>query len=131
VDLDAAALDRPLLLFTAGPNFVAGMLTGMIPLQGQLLSPLCLARSPDCTLLAVGGVRTPWPFQPNVQEQTGSVLVWDLMGNEVKGLVEVPSQVLALDFSPDGRTLATAGSDRQIRLWDTGGFWPPVAVTRP
>jgi COMPASS component SWD1 len=51
---------------------------------------------------------------------TGEVVLWDF---ETRGVAHVlrgghEGEVAALAWSRDGRTLATAGADRQLRVWD-------------
>jgi WD40 repeat protein len=69
------------------------------------------------------------------------VAVWNLDGKEttVKNLTAVPGTlacphdagwVRCLDASPDGRWVATGGSDRQLRLWDWADGKPAEKPTR-
>src|SRR5262249_24346297 len=66
---------------------------------------LDIASSPDGRLIAVGGSK-----QTRILD--GGT------GNEVTSLATAPP----LAFSPDGRTLASQGSNSSIRLWETAGW---------
>ncbi len=69
---------------------------------------LCLAFSPDGTLLASGHV-------------DGNAHLWDLAkGEEVPVRLRHEGVVGALGFSPDGSTLASGSTDSNLRLWDVG-----------
>jgi RNA polymerase sigma factor (sigma-70 family) len=82
----------------------AGMVIGefALPYGGATAAVI----SPDGRLLVWGDIR-------------GTVHFWDLAeGRELRTVGGLAGYVLALAFSPDGRTLA-AGAWRGIRLWET------------
>jgi WD40 repeat protein len=65
---------------------------------------LCLAYSPDGTILASGGRNDP-------------VRLWNAQTGQL--LRTLPEQmVFALAFSPDGNQLVTGGANKIVRLWD-------------
>ncbi len=68
--------------------------------------------SPDGKILAIGG----WPYGGG--EYGIPVHLFDLKSGEIVGLLkEHPDVVMALDFSQDGKWLAS-GSSSTVRIWD-------------
>ena len=65
-----------------------------------------------------------------VGTSTGHGQIWQPNALEPQSFqVSSPAAVQDITFSPDGRTLATASDDRQVRLWPTSGPWDQPLVS--
>ncbi|HVK03184.1 MAG TPA: TIR domain-containing protein, partial [Armatimonadaceae bacterium] len=71
--------------------------------------------SPDGTRIAAAGAH-----------RDGRLRVWDAATGKTLGSLPVgrDADIQGLAFSPDAKTLATAGSDRTVRLWDVASATP-------
>jgi WD40 repeat protein len=111
--LDLAAVGHSRWMFTGdstNPVHRFNLATGRQrrPLVGHTAEVGVLAYSPDGTRLASGSADR-------------TVRVWDLATREEIARLPHRGRVQGLDFSSDGRTLATAGG-RDVNLWNIDPF---------
>lgn len=82
-----------------------------LPWRGKYL--FALAVSPDGKLAATG------TGDPSRMDTPGEIEIWDLVhGRSMRRLRGHTGPATALALAADGRTLATGGWDRTVRLWD-------------
>jgi WD40 repeat protein len=81
---------------------------------------LAMRFSPDGKLLAVAHEVLDIPSRRNITE----IVLWDLAAGEARTILRGhTSYIFRMAFTPDGRTLATGGFDKRVKLWNV----PPPA----
>ncbi len=83
------------------------------------------------------GQRVDWVFSPDRRNFAWAGLASPVLGDLASGQTRIPSgrghfaPIHTLEFSADGRTLATGGQDRVIKLWDVNTLVERSALQQP
>ncbi|MBE9042338.1 PD40 domain-containing protein [Oscillatoriales cyanobacterium LEGE 11467] len=78
--------------------------------------------SPDGTLIAVARETPDRSFE--IASEYKTVELWQFDGEELQHFQTLPhgEWVKKVDFSPNGKTIATVGRDRAIKVWNLNGW---------
>jgi len=96
-----------------------------VDFQGDLFTYLSVAFSPDGSMVAAGG----GIFPP--QAISGQAYVWDVASGQRVIAVKAGAAFMHVEFSPDGRHLATASLDTRATLWDLSSGEPAHSYRDP
>jgi WD40 repeat protein len=103
-----------------------GTVTATLNLPSRLIMGAAFAH--DGRTLAVATIRTEAPRSVPPEER-GRVVLWRVGEPRVCGTLSGHAHgTMAVTYSPDGKTLATGGSDRLVRLWDVATGEERVAL---
>ena len=67
-------------------------------------------------------IAPPWP------KLTLSGLPGSYAGSEDEKTNAHSDWITSVQFSPDGSKIVSGSSDQTIKVWDSGAFWPQIAL---
>ncbi len=95
-----------LLLFLFSSTLLQAQSLETIVQRGHELAVVCVAVSPDSSLVATGS-------------KDKSVKLWDVStGREVRSLLGHEATVTSVAFTADGKQLLTGSNDQTYRMWN-------------
>ncbi len=113
--LVSVSLDKTIRLWDVATGDLIKTLRGHIG-EGYEGALMAAALSPDGNILAVGGFLGPQGGEP---ELIGHIRLFNLKSGEQIGVLAGHDNVVfGLDFSSDGKWLATGSGDRATAVWD-------------